>query len=699
MKNIISLFVSVVLLHFVAHSQSKEIKNLISEKRNKIQQQQIAFSGKPEMIEILIKTGKEGLELTPVNDYENKFFFYQSIGTGYYYKQNFDSTSYFFEQAYESALKGNLYELSTKPLGYLISVYHYMGLQSKADSSVKQLKAIIAKTDTLKNLQDIYYNLGLYNLQQKSYYSIALDYFIKSADLRKTNADTSSLPKVKIDYAANLSMIAEVYIKLKEANKSIEYLSKAEPYTGNSAIIKISIFGKFIRSYVMLNDSTYSKKYYDLLHEAIAASPGNWSEAVSSNIEMSDLALKQNKTSLAKIYLDKALIQAEKDNKELLISSVQLAFGNYYLAVGDFINAKKYFKMVLPASEKYGLEQKVSYLKSITEVSLYSNDYSEARQNFQKFTQAIDSLNSQKISLNIAEMEAIYQNKEKQKEIQIQKSEISYTRKQRYWLILGLLLSGLSIILFLLLYKNKKRSAYLLNNKNLILEKTNAQLSEANKTKAKLFIIISHDLRSPISQVYQFLKLQQLNPDALSNEQKAELNNKIQNATGSLLETMEDLLLWSKTQMNEFKVSMLPVPLLDTINTCKKLLQLNCDAKNITFQINVPDTQKIQTDPYYFQTILRNLIQNAIKAAPPNTAIDINTLVQNQFLILSIQNEGHTFTQKQFEQIILNEEFNKTLTGLGLKLTQELCEKINVQLNFSDNLVNATVAELRLPIA
>ncbi|HRF23701.1 MAG TPA: hypothetical protein PLR98_06045, partial [Chitinophagaceae bacterium] len=76
-----------------------------------------------------------------------------------------------------------------------------------------------------------------------------------------------------------------------------------------------------------------------------------------------------------------------------------------------------------------------------------------------------------------------------------------------------------------------------------------------------------------------------------------------------------------------------------------------------------------------------------------------NTLAQNQYIILSIQNEGHTFTQKHFEQIILNEEFNKTLTGLGLKLTQELCEKINVQLNFSDNLVNATVAELRLPIA
>jgi hypothetical protein len=98
MKKTIIVFVNMVCLHFVVYSQSNEIKKLISEKRNKIQQQQIAFSGKPEMIEFLIKTGKEGLELTPANDYENKFFFNQSIGTGYYYKQNFDSTSYFLSR-------------------------------------------------------------------------------------------------------------------------------------------------------------------------------------------------------------------------------------------------------------------------------------------------------------------------------------------------------------------------------------------------------------------------------------------------------------------------------------------------------------------------------------------------------------------------------------------------------------------------
>ncbi|MEJ7674260.1 MAG: hypothetical protein WKF59_16595 [Chitinophagaceae bacterium] len=46
----------------------------------------------------------------------------------------------------------------------------------------------------------------------------------------------------------------------------------------------------------------------------------------------------------------------------------------------------------------------------------------------------------------------------------------------------------------------------------------NENLEKANITKAKLFSIISHDLRSPISQVYQFLDLQRTNPDILANE-------------------------------------------------------------------------------------------------------------------------------------------------------------------------------------
>ncbi|MEO6403939.1 MAG: hypothetical protein ABIY51_10575, partial [Ferruginibacter sp.] len=56
-----------------------------------------AFTGKPESIEQLIKEGGEGITLTDAVDVEYKFLFYNAIGTGYYYKQDFKSAKENFE--------------------------------------------------------------------------------------------------------------------------------------------------------------------------------------------------------------------------------------------------------------------------------------------------------------------------------------------------------------------------------------------------------------------------------------------------------------------------------------------------------------------------------------------------------------------------------------------------------------------------
>lgn len=66
---------------------------------------------------------------------------------------------------------------------------------------------------------------------------------------------------------------------------------------------------------------------------------------------------------------------------------------------------------------------------------------------------------------------------------------------------------------------------------------------------------------------------------------------------------MEDLLLWSKTQLNEFKTSVEPVALLPVIETCKQLLQLNSEAKNISYQQTIEPTDMANTDIYFLQTI------------------------------------------------------------------------------------------------
>ena len=248
-------------------SQSKE--KLLLVKKQACEKILAEFTGKPESLDQLINTGSEGLALATEKDHEYKFLFQQAIGSGYYYKQNFISASQHFEEAYSEAVKAKLIEKSIKPLGNLVLIYHYMGLQAKADVAAQQLKQIAETNDTIKNKSDIYYNLGLYNQQQKYYYSTALNNFLKSVSLAKVTADTTKTVKLKTDYAVKNTMVAEVYLYLEQPEKALQYLEVARPYLGLSAIVDISTFGKFIRSYVQLNNKPEALKYYNLLQELI----------------------------------------------------------------------------------------------------------------------------------------------------------------------------------------------------------------------------------------------------------------------------------------------------------------------------------------------------------------------------------------------------------------------------------------------
>ena len=67
-------------------------------------------------------------------------------------------------------------------------------------------------------------------------------------------------------------------------------------------------------------------------------------------------------------------------------------------------------------------------------------------------------------------------------------------------------------MLLYFIYRNKEKGNKILNNQNNELEKLNSELAVANETKAKLFGIIGHDLRSPASQIVQLLQLQKENP-------------------------------------------------------------------------------------------------------------------------------------------------------------------------------------------
>lgn len=671
---------------------------LLKEKKKACEAIGAVLSGKPESLDQLISTAEEGLRLTTAKEHAYRFFFNQAIGTGYYYKRNFAKTRLHFEAAYAEATQANLLESSLKPLGNLVAVYHYMGLQSKADEAAQKLKLLAESTDTLKNKGDVYYNLGLYNQQQKFYYSIALGNFLKSAALHKPIADTTKIIKRKLDYGVILMMVAEIYLYLKQPNKALEYLNEARPYLNLSIIYDISAYGKLVRTYSLLNDKKEALKYYGLLHKAAGTKPSRWSELVSSNIEMATLELKAGNYEAAKLYVDKAAKQLRLDNSELLASSVNIAYGDYYKQLDKYAEAVKYYKMAEHGARIYNKEQYADLLRSLTAVLIKSDKDADAAAYFGKYVMISDSLSQGKISLNLAEMEARFQNDFKQKKIaelnrenELKKLELRQEAVTRWLLIGGALLLLGALALIYLNFRNKQKANLLLDKKNKELDSLNEQLTGANEVKTKLFGIIAHDLRSPVSQLFTFLKLQQEQAGLMPEEEKKKHQQRLMQSSSHLLETMEDLLIWSKSQMDNFELNTDEVNIQELFEETTSLMLGQAEVKELEIRI-ASGPGHIRTDQNLLTIVLRNLLQNAINHAFNGGVIYLNAgLNEQKQSFLSILNHGEVIPRDKIEELLNNNHVKSKSSGYGLLIVKELLLKINAVLKITSNTEGTTI--------
>ena len=136
---------------------------------------------------------------------------------------------------------------------------------------------------------------------------------------------------------------------------------------------------------------------------------------------------------------------------------------------------------------------------------------------------------------------------------------------------------------------------------------------------------------------------------------------------------------------------------LPIVEACQNLLQLNTEAKNIQYKNLIPENSIVKTDPYYLQTIIRNLLQNAVKASPENGEIEMGTEQRQEELVFYIQNQGGSFTQEQYKHLVSSDEYTKSLNGLGLRLVDELSQKIGASILFKTTNNDNTCVEISIP--
>jgi ligand-binding sensor domain-containing protein/signal transduction histidine kinase len=270
------------------------------------------------------------------------------------------------------------------------------------------------------------------------------------------------------------------------------------------------------------------------------------------------------------------------------------------------------------------------------------------------------------------------------------------------------LIGGLIIVLILssfYLYRVTQ-----LKNQKILLEKTvaikTAELKELNASKDKFFSIIAHDLKNPFSTIIGFSKIlfEEISPD--NCQRNREIAGMINSSASQTFSLLENLLEWANSQRGKIPFNPGQLQVSDLINEEFTTLHNMAAAKNIELKFSDPENLSVFADKNMINTILRNLISNAIKFTRRNGTIDVIASSEKDGVRIGVSDNGIGITADTMSKLFKIDSNltstgteNEKGTGLGLFLCKELVLKHGGKIWAESEPGNGSVFFIVLPFA
>nr|WP_319401605.1 HAMP domain-containing sensor histidine kinase [uncultured Carboxylicivirga sp.] len=220
------------------------------------------------------------------------------------------------------------------------------------------------------------------------------------------------------------------------------------------------------------------------------------------------------------------------------------------------------------------------------------------------------------------------------------------------------------------------------------IESQKKNLEDAIEIKNKLFSIIGHDLKSPFAAQTSIVDLILADYKSYNNEDIITIFKSIKRSSHQGLELLENILDWSKQQNNLIKPRTHSVNVKESVDTTINLLNNNINHKRIRIQTYINPTTQILADQDILNTILRNILSNAIKFSHVDGSIRISTREKGDRLFIEIDDDGVGISQKQLDSIFepcqkvsSRGTQNEPGTGLGLYICSDLAKMMHADIS------------------
>lgn len=234
----------------------------------------------------------------------------------------------------------------------------------------------------------------------------------------------------------------------------------------------------------------------------------------------------------------------------------------------------------------------------------------------------------------------------------------------------------------------------------------NELLQVINAEKDKFFSILAHDLRGPLSA---FVAATQIITDEIQSmelEEIKEITESMKNSAKNLFGLLENLLEWSRLRRGVLDFVPEKIILKEKISSCIDVLSELAREKKIDIEMSIPDDVTIKADNHMFDTVIRNLVSNAIKFTNVGGKVRIAVNSNNDKSVdIKISDSGIGMTPDLKSRLFLVTEKvsrkgteGEPSTGLGLLLCKEFIEKHNGRIWVESEVGKGSTFSFSLPL-
>ncbi len=237
------------------------------------------------------------------------------------------------------------------------------------------------------------------------------------------------------------------------------------------------------------------------------------------------------------------------------------------------------------------------------------------------------------------------------------------------------------------------------------LRERNQALEKLNDATNKIYSVLGHDLKTPLSSIIGFSDI--VSSDLENADIDPEIKQYLTYINQSAIQMggmIEDLSRWAKLQTEGFDLAIEEVSLQSTVDDIKELLEPTANEKDININLDCKKEEfLVETDEQMVKTVVRNFLSNAIKFSSAGDEIQISCSDSNDYWEIAVQDEGAGMTEEAQEKLFSSEHPSTYGTkdekgsGIGLKLCQHLVQLQEGEIIVESKLNSGSTFTMRIP--